>query len=58
VHYRQTEHGLYACKTAIRALDALHIACSWSFRASLVTCDTLMHEAAQMLGLKSIFIGS
>lgn len=57
-HYRQAEHWLYARKTALRSLDALHIACCWSFRASLVTCDTLMHEAAQMLGLESIFIGS
>lgn len=55
-HYRQAEKWLSARKTALRTLDALHIACCWNFRAELITCDYTMHEAAGMLGLESRFI--
>lgn len=56
-HYRRAEKWLSARKTALRTLDALHIACCWSFATKLVTCDNVMHKAAGMLGLESMLIG-
>lgn len=56
-HYRRAEKWISARKTALRTLDALHIACCWSFGAKLVTCDNVMHKAAGMLGLESMLIG-
>ncbi|MBA2882897.1 putative nucleic acid-binding protein [Desulfosalsimonas propionicica] len=55
-HYQQAEKWLSARKTALRSLDALHIACCWSFHAQLITCDRTMHEAAVLLGLESSLI--
>ena len=54
IHYQQAEKWLSARKTALRTLDALHIACCWSSHAQLITCDRTMHEAAGMLGLESL----
>lgn len=56
-HFRKAEKWLSARKTALRTLDALHIACCWNFQTKLVTCDSVMHEAAMLLGLESILIG-
>jgi predicted nucleic acid-binding protein len=56
-HYRRAEKWLSARKTGLRTLDALHIACCWGFGAKLVTCDSVMHKAAGMLGLESMLIG-
>ncbi len=56
-HYQKAEKWLTARNSALRTLDALHIACCWSFNAKLATCDHAMHKAAQMLGMESIFIG-
>ncbi len=56
-HFRQAEKWLSARKTALRTLDALHIACCWNFQAKLITCDDVMHEAAMLLGLESILVG-
>lgn len=56
IHYRQAEKWLAARKTALKTLDALHIACCWSIGATLVTCDSVMYKAAKMLGLESIQI--
>jgi predicted nucleic acid-binding protein len=58
MHYRQAEKWLYTRRTVLRTLDALHIACCWSFQAQLVTCDKIMHESAWMLGLESTLITS
>jgi predicted nucleic acid-binding protein len=55
-HYRRAEKWISARKTALRSLDALHIACCWSLRANMVTCDKTMHEAAMMLGLESVHL--
>ena len=55
-HYQQAEKWLYTRRTVLRTLDALHIACCWSFKATLVTCDKMMHESAWMLGLESTLI--
>lgn len=56
IHFQQAEKWLSARKTAMRTLDALHVACCWGFQTELVTCDHIMHEAATALGLKSICI--
>ena len=54
--YQQAEKWLSARKTALRTLDALHVACCWSLRARLVTCDSIMHQAAVNLGLESLLL--
>lgn len=56
-HFRRAERWISARKTALRTLDTLHIACCWSLRAKLITCDTIMHKAALMLGLESELLG-
>lgn len=55
-HYRKAEKWISARKTALRALDALHIACCWDSQAKLVTCDNIMNKAALLLGLESILL--
>jgi uncharacterized protein len=57
VHYQKAEKWLSARKTPLKTLDAIHIACCWSFHAKLITCDRTMHDAAGMLGLESVLIG-
>lgn len=56
IHYQKAEKWLSARKTALRTLDAIHIACCWSLHAKLITCDHTMHDAAEMLGLESVLI--
>jgi len=56
IHYQKAEKWLSARKSALRTLDAIHIACCWSLRAKLITCDHTMHDAAEMLGLESVLI--
>lgn len=57
IHYQKAEKWLSARKTALRTLDAIHIACCWGLHAKLITCDHIMHDAAEMLGLESVLIG-
>lgn len=54
--YRRAEKWISARKTALRTLDALHIACCWSLRAKIITCDNIMHKSAVMLGLESMLL--
>jgi predicted nucleic acid-binding protein len=54
-HFMQAEKWLSARKTALRTLDALHIACSWGYDAKLITCDVIMHRSANILGIDNIF---
>jgi len=56
IHYQKAEKWLSARKTALRTLDAIHIACCWGLHAKLITCDHIMHDAAEMLGLESVLI--
>ncbi len=56
-HFNQAEKWLSSRKTSLRTLDALHIACSWGYSAQLITCDAIMHRAAGLLGIDSIFLG-
>ena len=55
-HFNQAEKWLSGRKTALRTLDALHIACSWGNTAKLITCDTIMHRSATTLGIDNIFL--
>lgn len=52
-HYQQAEKWLSARKTSLRTLDALHLSSCWSLQARLITCDSIMHQAAITLGLES-----
>ncbi|BBO88162.1 type II toxin-antitoxin system VapC family toxin [Desulfosarcina ovata] len=52
-YYSQAERWITSRKTALRTLDALHLACSWSLDAELVTCDRILHQAAKKLGVPS-----
>ncbi len=55
-HFTQAERWLSGRKTALRTLDALHIACSWGYEAKLITCDAIMHRSAEILGIDNIFL--
>jgi len=57
LHFNQAEKWLSYRKTSLRTLDALHIACSWDNNAKLITCDTIMHRSAEILGIENTFIG-
>jgi predicted nucleic acid-binding protein len=37
IHYQQAEKWLFSRKTALRTLDALHVACCRSLEATLIT---------------------
>ena len=54
-HFNQAEKWLSGRKTALKTLDALHLTCCWNNSAKLITCDTIMHRSATILGIESIF---
>ncbi len=56
VHYMQAERWLISRKTALKTLDALHMACCWDLGAILITCDKTLHQSAEILGIKNKFI--
>ncbi len=56
IHFNQAETWLLGRKTTLRTLDALHLACSWSLKAELITCDNIMQRSADILGIKSRFL--
>ena len=41
--------GFQALKTALRTLDTLHLACSWSLKTELITCGNILQESADIL---------
>lgn len=55
-HFDQAEKWISGRRTALRTLDALHLACSWSFEAEIITCDKILHESAELLGISSRLI--
>lgn len=57
-YFQQAEQWLLTRKTALRTLDALHLACCRATKAKLITCDKVMHQAAQTLGIPSLLITS
>lgn len=52
-HYKQAKAWLSSRVTALRTLDALHLACSHSLRAEMVTADRVLHIAAGQLHVQS-----
>jgi uncharacterized protein len=55
-HYLQAEKWLTGRKTALRTLDALHLACCWDLGAELITCDNILYQSSEALGVKNLFI--
>ncbi len=55
-HFNQAEKWISSRKTALRTLDALHLACSWSSDAEMITCDKILHQSAKSLGISSRLI--
>ena len=54
-HYERAYQWLTTRKTALRTLDALHLACAEGSDAMLATLDQAMAEAAAFFGLDSHF---
>ncbi len=50
-HYRQARSWLLTRKTALRALDALHLACAARLQVPLVTLDASLASAAATFGI-------
>jgi uncharacterized protein len=46
-HYWQARHWLLERRTALRTLDALHLACASAYGLTLVTADTVLARAAE-----------
>jgi predicted nucleic acid-binding protein len=55
-HYRQAHKWISSRKTALRALDALHLACSFGARLEMVTCDEVLAKSADVLGVPYNFV--
>jgi uncharacterized protein len=55
----QIVHGSIKCleKSILRGMDAIHIACAASLSVDhFITADKRQHDAAQLAGLKSVYI--
>jgi uncharacterized protein len=55
----QIVHDAIQCleRSVLRGMDAIHIACAISLKADrFITGDKRQHDAAQLAGLKSIFV--
>ncbi|MHB8424922.1 MAG: type II toxin-antitoxin system VapC family toxin [Gammaproteobacteria bacterium] len=50
-HYRQATLWLLTRRTALRALDALHLACAARLQIQLATFDTSLSSAAATFGI-------
>lgn len=50
-HYRQAQKWISSRKTSLRTLDALHLACSFAAGVEMVTCDSVLANSANVLGL-------
>ncbi len=49
--YNLAEKWISRRSTSIRTLDAIHLASSHSHGASIITCDTVLANAADVLGI-------
>ncbi|MFZ2808073.1 MAG: hypothetical protein WA081_02625 [Desulfosalsimonadaceae bacterium] len=54
--YIQAEKWLASRKTALKTLDSLHLACCWDLGAELITCDKVLYQSSEALGIKNQFI--
>lgn len=52
-HYQRASHWLLARKTALRTLDALHLACAEAHQAVVITQDEALMKAALYFGLSA-----
>lgn len=50
-HYRKARDWLFDMQTALRILDALHLACSDAHNMLLLSADTTLSESAQVLAI-------
>ncbi len=57
-HFNQAKKWISSRNNALRTLDALHLAASWSSDAEMITCDKILHQSAELLGISSRFIES
>jgi predicted nucleic acid-binding protein len=55
-HYRQAQKWISSRKTAIRTLDALHLACCFGAGMKIVTCDEVLATSADVLGVPCRFV--
>jgi len=55
-HYWQARHLLIKRQTALRTLDALHLACAVELNLTIVTADKVLADAATMLGKRVRFL--
>jgi len=51
--YNLAEKWISKRATSIRTLDAIHLACSHSLGATMITSDTILAHAADILGLQT-----
>ena len=55
-HYRQAQKWISSRKTALRTLDALHLACCFGAGIEIVTCDEVLASSADVLGVPCRFV--
>lgn len=55
-HFKLAENWISQRKTSLRTLDALHLACSHALNLPIITCDKILSQAADVLGIRFIFI--
>ncbi|MBL3589233.1 MAG: type II toxin-antitoxin system VapC family toxin [gamma proteobacterium endosymbiont of Lamellibrachia anaximandri] len=55
-HYWQARHWLLGRKTALRTLDALHLACAVEYNLTIVTADKVLADAAAFVGGRVRFL--
>ena len=54
-HYRQAQKWISSRKTALRTIDALHLACCFGVGMEMVTCDKVLETSAAVLGVPCRF---
>jgi len=57
-HYRQAQKWISSRKTALRTLDALHLACCFGAGMEMVTCDEVLETSAAVLGVPCRFVAN
>ena len=57
-HYIQAQKWISSRKTALRTLDALHLACCLMAEVEMVTCDEVLSYSADALGVACRLIGN
>lgn len=53
-NFKQAENWLLSRHTSLRTLDALHLACAWYNKSTLVTFDAVLQKSAVTLGIKAL----